>query len=241
MNGYGVPLGPGSHHLGGATVSLTFKDSDVIEYVRKDPQTGLTFTKLLSSTLTLVPLPIYPVLIPRYVTRFILVEFENPLLVGPEETVSFYFLLPVDLAIYAYSEDEKNYKVIDIIGLSGKPRLALYGPLDRGIIARVIKASILLSEPEPSMGRAVAKMSFRNAGRDVVSLSKVLLDSSPLKLYYEQGTWRSYTQELLVGGTQSSALIIYGEPPKAGLREINDPPELRPPRLFSRTEMPWGV
>jgi hypothetical protein len=233
--GYGVPLKPGVYYVGPHQVSVERVGSDLLRY------RGPSASALVSDSVSMVLVPMYPVLKPRFVTRMILLELEEPILVGPEESVAFYVKLPIDVAVYAEPAARGSFRVVDVLETSGRAKLTLYGPIHEGVVARLVRSRVYVEEPEPSVGYAVARIVFKNAGREVVSLSRVLLDSSPLKLYYEPGTWRAYTQEIVVSGTRDSAIVVYGDPLKGGLEEIKDPPELRPPRLFSRTDMPWGV
>ena len=233
--GYGVPLGPGVHFIGSYRVVVERESGGLLRY------RGPGGSSLVADDLDLIAVPMYPVMKPAFVTRMILAVFREPIIVGPEETISFYFKLPVDVAIYATAGEGSSFQVVDVLELSGEARLALYGPLHSGVVARKVVVDIELSEPRPSIGYAVSKVVFKNAGRGVVRVSKLLLDASPLKIYYRRGSWEAYTQEVIVSGSQEASIVVYGEPFKDGMVELPDPPELRPPRLFSRTDMSWGV
>jgi len=195
---------------------------------------------LVDPSLELRLVPIYPVFYPRFITQYILCRLERPITVAPGSSVSLYVEIPIDAAIYAYSKS--NFTILDILPLHNTPKLILYGPLSGGVLARYCIANIK-NHPNhmPRPGKAIAKLTIRNNTKNIAIVSKVLLDSSPLRLYYVLNDLRVYTQEIVMNIVSStSAIISYGQPFIENVKPIDDPHELKPPRIYNRTDMLWG-
>ncbi len=203
----------------------------------------LVFDSFIVGASRLVLVPIYPVLVPKKITRFVLVEYSGFVDVGPGHSVSFYIYVPVDFAVYSYGS--RGYDVVDVFkGVN--PKYAVYGPtlgLERGeaIIARYYKSEIYYEDPGPRPGLAVTRVHVVNNTDSWVRVSRILIDSNIAILYYEPGSWRACIQELEMNiNTSSTATIRYGEPIYGMLRRIDDPKDLKPPRIGALTEMLWG-
>ena len=198
----------------------------------------------LSVFLGLFLVPIYPVLVPKKITRFVLVEYSGFVDVGPSHSVSFYIYVPVDFAVYSYGS--RGYDVVDVFK-GANPKYAVYGPtlgLERGeaIIARYYRSEIYYEDPGPKPGLAVTRVHVINNTDSWVRVSRILIDSNIATLYYEPGSWRACLQELKMNiNTPSTATIKYGEPPYKELKKIDDPKDLKPPKIGSTTEMLWGL
>ncbi len=195
-------------------------------------------------------IPMYPVLTPKYITNYVLVEFETPIHIAPTDTTSSYIELPVDIAVYVYRD--RVFTIIDVIPYT-YPKYTLYGDPFNGHIARYYRTPIYHSTTTGSeesiyhtitsrLGRALVRILFRNRTGEWVTVSRVLLDMSPLKIFYKPGTIEAYTQELLmIIDSPSTASIGYGDPFVADAIPVDDPPELRQPRIMLKTDMLWGI
>ncbi|BAA80439.1 conserved hypothetical protein [Aeropyrum pernix K1] len=236
--GYGVPLEQGEHRLGSSRVVVETAGDGLVRY-RREVDGGGSVELLFDGTVDLQPVPMYPIFKPLYVTRFILLRIEPRIVVSPGSERTFYTLIPVDTAIYAFPGDEPT--IVDVIPMDDKPSLVLYGPPESGVVARLAISSVSPRPEEPSLGRALARIAVKNISGTPVTLSRILLDSAPLKLYFERGTWRAYTQELAVEVERYRGVVMYRQPFREGTMPISDPPEVRPPRFFQRTDMMWGV
>ncbi|ADM27588.1 Protein of unknown function DUF432 [Ignisphaera aggregans DSM 17230] len=183
--------------------------------------------------------PIYPVFYPRFITQYILCEFDKSIAVASGSSMVVHIEIPIDVAVYAYSKN--SFTILDVLPLHLKPKLVLYGPINGGVLARYCKTKLVDPATVPELGWALSKLVLRNNTNSVVTVRKVLLDSSPLRLYYAPGKWLVYTQEITLNiVSSSSAIVSYGQPFIEGVQPIDDPPELRPPRIHNRTDMFWG-
>lgn len=195
--------------------------------------------KVVSSSMTIVPYPMYPIYYPRFVTRHILCVLEDELVLAPRDSRMFYLKVPYDVAVYARANSE--FRVLDVVPLHSRYKLSFYGHHTGGIIARVCRSRVYVEEPQPDKGLAVMPVSIVNDVGKVMVISRILLDSSPLKLYYKPGSWSVYTQLIQLNiSTQNVAMVNYGDVPWRGLEAIDDPPEIRPPKIAGTTYMLWG-
>lgn len=195
---------------------------------------------LVDPSLELRLVPIYPVFYPRFLTQYILCKFEKPITVAPGNSVLLYIEIPIDAAIYAYNKS--SFTILDILPLHTTPKLILYGPLSGGVLARYCIANIRDHlDHRPRLGIAIAKLTIRNNTKSIATVNKILLDASPLRLYYIPNDLRVYTQEITMNIVSStSAIVSYGQPFVENAKPIDDPHELKPPRIYNRTDMLWG-
>ncbi len=234
MPGYG-PI-DGSVVIQNITITVE-KRQNVTRYVRKNEE---VVEKNIVGAKELVLVPMYPVFTPKQITSYVLILFEKPLYIAPNEQITIYTLMPVEIAIYAYSSTN-NYTLIDVFSVE-RPKYTLYGPIDHGVIARYYRSRFWFTEREPNAGEALVKVIARNRSREWVSVNKILLDCNPLKLYYRKNTWHAYTQEIALNiVTASSANITYNKPFKEDVEPINDPPGLKQPIVYMRSDMLWGI
>jgi len=201
----------------------------------------LVIEQILNPDIELYLMPIYPLYYPKYITQYILCNIEPRITISPRSTLDFYIKIPVDIAVYAYYDN--SFKIIDIIPTNDIYKMVLYGPIQSGVITRYCRSRIYenLSDVGERKYYAISYIKIINQDRYIRTISKILFDSSPLRLYYKLGTWEVYTQEIEINIiSRTMASLIYGAPFLSGLIQLDDPPQLKPPRLINKTDMIWG-
>ncbi len=237
MPGYGALSGAVS--IGEHELVIEKRGRDVIEYRRKT-RGKLEVSRLLYHATRLELLPMYPVLIPRKITTYVLVKLNNPLAVPPRREIDIYVKIPIDTAVYAYGSLHR-FLVVDTFTIH-RVKYYLYGPPDRGVVARYAESGVYMEKPQLSFGEAAAYIHVRNRHDSWVEIGLILLDAQTLKLYYEPGTGNAYTQYIsFVANSAVTASVYYGRRISPGYKPILDPPDLKPPRLLAKTEMLWGL
>ncbi len=239
--------------IGSWTIHLTLNENS-IEYTRRTTQKhpynviGEKKTRIVGSEKIILQ-PLYPVLLPKKITTSILIEYNEKITLAPGEQVEYYLLMPVDLAVL--SAKHNYYSLIDVFNV-GKVKYTLYGPIETsipggaGIVARYASSKIFFTKEsaldELDVGLALVRVKAHNKAREWVTLSKILLEANPLKLYYEEHTWRAYSRDIVFNiSSPKTATIVYSNPPKPGVREVIDPPELKVPLISLKTTMSWGL
>jgi hypothetical protein len=189
--------------------------------------------------------PIYSLFYPSYVTGYILVSFSKQVVISPKSSLRIMLQLPVDLAIYAYSAD--FYQLIDLIPLHSSYKYALYGPVISSVEATGYIARLVKEEPvadnvaEPLEKHCLARVLIVNKTQDFASVSKILLDAKPLKIFYIPETWKCYTQDIkMILNSGEHASILYEEKPCKECVELEEPEEFKGLLRTLSTEMLWG-
>ncbi|RLF66937.1 MAG: hypothetical protein DRN30_01195 [Thermoplasmata archaeon] len=237
LKGYGK-IGTGKYRLLNYIIDISELNGKGIKYIRSKNDLILADSLVIGSS-DVVIVPIYPVLVPKKITDYVLVELDRKIEIAPSAKTEFYIQIPVDIAVYAYRD--KDFTIIDIIP-GYKPKYALYGSPNEGVIARYMRTSIYNSEPTPEIGKAVALVRVRNKTRGWVTLTKILVHSNNLRLYYEEGSWRACIQKLnVVVDSRSTASVTYEGITCTGVKPIDDPLGLKPPRIVYKTSMLWGI
>jgi len=237
LKGYGR-IGVGRYKLLNYTIEITDFNGEGIKYARSENGSILADSLVIGSH-DVVIVPIYPVLVPKRITEYVLVELDRKVNIAPRAETGFYVQIPMDIAVYAYKD--RDFTILDLIP-GYNPKYTLYGSPNEGIIARYIKTSIYNDEPKPEVGKAISLVRVHNKTREWVTLTKILLHSGNLRLYYEEGSWRACVQELNVTiDSKSTASVAYGEVTCKGMKALDDPPSLRPSRIVYKTNMLWGI
>lgn len=189
--------------------------------------------------------PIYSLFHPSYVTGYILVSLSKPVVLSPKSSLRIQLQLPVDLAIYAYSGD--FYQLIDLIPLHPSYKYALYGPVvssveATGYIARLVKGEPVADNmTEPLEKHCLTRVLIVNKTQDFASVTKILVDAKPLKIFYVPGTWKCYTQDIkMIINSDEHASILYEEKPCKECVELEEPEEFKGLLRALSTEMLWG-
>ncbi len=231
------------------SIKVTVSKNGTVEYVRRTNRK--MNTEIISGERRarivgldkLILQPIYPVLIPKRLTTYILVKYNDVVMIAPGGRLEYYILMPVDIAIL--SVRNQSYSLIDVFNV-GKVKYTLYGSVESGVIARYAESKIYFGEEDAlddlNIGLALVKIRASNKSREWVTLTKILLEANPLKLYYEENTWRAYSRLININiNSPRTATVTYSSSPKPGLMEVIDPPELKVPFMAQKTSMLWGL
>jgi len=184
--------------------------------------------------------PVAPVFVPKQLTRYILVEFINNVLLPPEGVARGYTTIPVDIAVFSVKNSE--YKVVDVFS-ENKVKYALYGPKDEGLIARYYRSRFTHNPVEPAyFMEALVPVEVVNSYSKWINLRQLLLDSYMLYFYYKH-KGLAYTQGIRVNITsETTATIEYAKEKKKGLPEAKKPIKMSIlVHSYRKTEMIWGL
>ncbi len=238
--------------MGSWTISIveTSKDS-IIEYRRKYNGGSRASILLREKSTRIVGLhrllvqPIYPVLIPRKLTISILIKYSNDITMAPGEQLEYYVLMPVDIAIL--SVKNQTYTLVDVFNVK-EVKYILYGSVETGVVARYGVSKVYFDEESAlkdlEVGLALVKIKAHNKSREWVTLTKILLEANPLKLYYKEYTWTAYSRIINFNvNSPRTATVTYASAPapNSQLVEVIDPPELRVPFMVLKNIYALGV
>lgn len=131
---------------------------------------------------TVIINPVEPLNLPDEVTRFLEIRFE-PIEIEPEATRRIYLTFPIEIAVFLMKNDA--YRCIDIFSRVPQ-KYSLYGPTDTGVITRYHWSEISLSHPNPDPSLyGVVELDLMNTMKAWVEVSRVVLENSGMKIYYD--------------------------------------------------------
>jgi hypothetical protein len=158
--------------------------------------------------------PVEPVNLPQEVTGMLEFHF-MPVAVRPESLISLYLKFPVEIGVFSGAAD--NYTLIDVFSLA-RPKYSLYGTPEKGVITRHVECEVYESVPlTHPLEEGVLFLSIKNASRDWVWVSRVVFETSSLRLFYADMVAMSGEMEIfsrLVAETR-----ILGTPPVEGMKQ----------------------
>lgn len=139
---------------------------------------GKKEVKIAAKSLELEILPLPPVNLPEKITEFFSVAFPK-IHLGPKGKIVTFLRVPLEVGVFLESE------AIDVFGF-GKEEFSLYGPVDGGIITRQVQGE----ETEPTArgdGESlVIPLRIKNYTGEVRRVSKLILDTKFLDIYYRR-------------------------------------------------------
>ncbi|WP_332450083.1 DUF432 domain-containing protein [Methanoculleus sp.] len=181
------------HREEGDILVETEQNGGLLTYRRRCE--GETFERLLvSKTGEFVINPVEPINLPSAITNFLLVEF-SPMVIEPGGSQTVYLTFPVEIGVFL--EAPKDIEVLDVFGL-GTQKYTLYGPPTSGLIARWYRSAVSTEIPTVECFReGVMELSINNLSHEWVEISRVVFDSTDMKIYYGDFVATAATMKIL--------------------------------------------
>lgn len=156
---------------------------------------GQTFERILvSNTGEVVINPVEPVNLPKEITDFLLVEF-SPMMIEPGASRTVYLKFPVEIGVFV--ESARDIEVLDVFAF-GTQKYTLYGSPTNGVIARYYESAVYPEIPQADPFReGVMELSIHNTCREWVEVSRVVFESTDMKIYYGDFVAATATMKLL--------------------------------------------
>ncbi|HIQ23502.1 MAG TPA: DUF432 domain-containing protein [Pyrodictium delaneyi] len=169
--------------------------------------------------------PMAPVLYPEYLTSYIMLKLQEPVMIRHGGKEEFWARLEFDVAIVVGSGDA-GYEVVDVFPSSGIGKYALYGSPNRGIIVRFVPVEVLF-EPLEEPCKALVRVTVHNRSIRPIRLSRIVFPAQPFNLYYDDAG-RVAGSSIYVAVTSPFTAVV-------SLRELNLPDGFRKaPRLLGQ-------
>jgi len=126
--------------------------------------------------------PVEPLNLPQHISTFLLIEFDNPLLVEPKGRHKIFLKFPVEMAVYIVRK--KDFRVIDIFSLI-KPKYILYNTLQEGPICRHWRSGAYLKMPAvDKYSEGVMLLDVVNTSTQWIEVSRAVFNAVGMKIYY---------------------------------------------------------
>jgi hypothetical protein len=154
-----------------------------------------TFERILvSNTGEVIINPVEPVNLPKDITDFLLMEF-SPMMIEPGASRTVYLKFPVEIGVFV--ESARDIEVLDVFA-PGSQKYTLYGSPTTGVIARWYRSAVYPEIPLTDPFReGVMELSIHNTCREWVEVSRVVFESTDMKIYYGDFVAATATMKLL--------------------------------------------
>ncbi len=140
---------------------------------------------LLSKDYSIIINPIEPLNTPKYITPYLLIEFENSILVEPKGSNNIFLTFPIEIGVFIYGK--KGYDLLDLFTLA-KNKFTLYGDPRNGIICKYHKSKLYNSTPNNKncMVEGVMKLKLINSTETWIEITKAVFDAREMKVYFDE-------------------------------------------------------
>ena len=170
---------------------------------------------LLSGSSEIIFNPVEPVNLPKNITSYLLIEFENSVLIEPKSERIIYITFPVEIG--AFLPRRKGYESFDIFSLQ-KPKYTLYGDVRTGIICRYHRSRVFLSQPEvDSLLEGILELRINNTSSEWAEIKKVVLNSYGMRIYYSDREV-SMVAQLRIGSSGVGESVVFDIPLRIGMQ-----------------------
>ncbi|MDD1720117.1 MAG: DUF432 domain-containing protein [Methanoregulaceae archaeon] len=125
--------------------------------------------------------PVEPVKLPKEITSYLEVHFPA-VIIGPGGGKVLYLTFPIDIGVFL--KGKEDYSLLDLFSLVPQ-KYSLYGPPDGGVVTRYFESDVHPDIPvvDPLVS-GVLELSLKNQARDWIEVSRVVLDSIGMTIYY---------------------------------------------------------
>ncbi len=123
--------------------------------------------------------PVEPVNLPKNITRFLLIEFDKPMVVEPKSSGKISLTFPIEIAVILAGK--KSFEVLDVFSFV-EPKYTLYGDPKNGVVCRYWRSEIF--EEEEDFVKGSLEVEISNSSSEWVEVGKLVFDVYGMKIYY---------------------------------------------------------
>ncbi|ADC66253.1 Protein of unknown function DUF432 [Ferroglobus placidus DSM 10642] len=123
--------------------------------------------------------PVEPVNLPKNITRYLMVELDEPIVMEPKNSEKVTLTFPIEVAVILAGK--KSLEVLDVFSFV-KPKYALYGDPRNGVICRYWKSEV--SGEEEDFVKGKLEVEINNSSGEWVEIGKLVFDVYGMKIYY---------------------------------------------------------
>ncbi len=157
------------------------KEKDSIMYTRISSKEKVEKI-ILASEGTIVINPIEPVNKPKEITPYLLVEFENKILIEPKLTQKVFITFPIEIGVFI--KKDKKIEIVDIISTI-KQKYTLYGDIKDGTVCRYWKSEtffkLIYTDP---LEKGIMELDISNTTDEWIDTGMAVFDAYGMKIYY---------------------------------------------------------
>ena len=127
--------------------------------------------------------PVEPIMRPREITPFLMIEFERSITVEPRNKARILLSFPVEIGVFI--SNTTGYDLLDVFSLV-KQKFTLYGDPKNGAVCKHWKSGLYVSKPslDPLRG-GVMELVIANSSGVWVEVSKAVFNARDMKIYFK--------------------------------------------------------
>jgi hypothetical protein len=159
------------------------KDGDLWAYKRKTFKEEKELALAFSGSEIIIN-PVEPVNLPKEISSYLLIEFDNPLILGPKERVRVYVTFPIEIGVII--SKGKNYRVLDIFSFT-KQKYTLYGDVRKGIVCKYWKSHTYTKIPKTDpLKEGIMELLITNTTEEWLDVKEAVFNAYGMKIYYNK-------------------------------------------------------
>ncbi|MFC1890508.1 DUF432 domain-containing protein [Thermodesulfobacteriota bacterium] len=187
-------------------ISLTLeKEEDTLVYKRDCLGDELGKTLLTGKEEILIH-PVEPLNTPKKLTPYLMIAFENPLVVEPKASKTIFVTFPVEIGVFL--SGSKRYEPLDIISIA-KKKFILYGSPRGGKICKYWSSDVYPSPPKVSyLHEGVLSLRIKNEADSWVTVTKAVFNGYGMKIHYNEKMVSSKAEMRIINKSSAETEFI---------------------------------
>lgn len=221
----------------GISISVE-RAGDNLLYRRKHADEKVEKILLTSSNKILIN-PIEPLHRPKELTPYLLIEFEEAIVVEPRVKKKIYLKFPMEIGVFVFGQEE--FKILDIITLI-KQKTTLYGEVRGGVICKYWVSEVFPSIPSNDVIKeGIIELTITNTTPRWHEISKAIFNAYGMKIYYSESnvSMRAHMR-IMTGGI--AEIEFFDSPIYKGMSKALELYTARKLRIAAtKFVMEWGL
>ncbi len=219
-------------------LSLSLEKGDTGYYYRREDQSSSVEKLVRAGKGEIYLCPVEPFHQPEGVSRHLLLEFEQPVLIEPRKSIKIYLTAPLEIAV-VLTLKRNDETVLDLLSFL-KPKLTLYGSIKTGLVCRYWKSNIYDAVPQVNpLREGVMQLSINNNGNRWAEIKQAVFSAQDMKIYYN--TQLSAMQAIMrINSELTAETTFIDKPLMAGMNKATEQFSSKLPGLAGRLVMEDG-
>ena len=166
-------------------VSISLRSAGESALYRRDSPGEKVEKPLLGQPDNIAINPVEPVVKPKEITPFLMIEFERSVSVAPRTKGRVLLAFPVEVGVFVASTN--GYDLLDTFSLV-RQKFTLYGDAKNGVICKHWRSGFYPSKPSLDPLRAgVMELVIANNSGVWAEVTKAVFNARDMKIYYREG------------------------------------------------------
>lgn len=196
----------------GIALSLD-REGELLLYRRESPGEEIN-KSLLAGKKEILIHPVEPLNSPKRLTPYLMIGFEDPLVVEPKASKNVFLTFPVEVGVFL--SGSKKLEPLDVVSLV-KKKFTLYGTPRGGKICKYWRSSVHPSVPTVSLlHEGVMSLRIKNETDGWATVTRVVLDGYGMKIHFNE-TMVSVKAQMTIVNKVVAETEFVGSPLEKGM------------------------